>query len=52
VAKKFVKMHHIDKLLPHAMWSYNHKVYGVKPSKSTSMHFEHRALEVWKALYT
>jgi hypothetical protein len=23
-AKKYVKMHHIDKLIPRAMWKYNH----------------------------
>jgi hypothetical protein len=50
-AKKYVKMHHIDKLFPEAVWKYNHRVSGVKPGKSTSKHFAHRALEVWSALY-
>jgi hypothetical protein len=44
-------MHHIDKLFPQAVWNYNHKASGVKPSESTSKHFAHRALEVWSALY-
>jgi hypothetical protein len=51
VAKRYVKMHHIDKLFPQAVWNYNHKVYGVKPSESTSKHFAHRVLEVWSTLY-
>jgi hypothetical protein len=51
VAKKYVKMHHIDKLFPKAVWNYNHRVSGVKPSDSKSKHFAHRALEVWSALY-
>jgi hypothetical protein len=51
MAKKYVKMHHIDKLFPRAVWNYNHKVSGVKPSESTSKHFEHHALQVWSALY-
>jgi hypothetical protein len=51
VAKRYVKMHHIDKLFPQAVWNYNHKASGVKPSESTSKHFAHRALEVWSALY-
>jgi hypothetical protein len=46
VAKKYVKMHHIDKLFPQAVWNYNHKASNVKPSKSTSKYFAHRALEV------
>jgi hypothetical protein len=50
-AKKYVKMHHIDKLFPEAVWKYNHRVSGVKPGESTSKHFAHRALEVWSALY-
>jgi hypothetical protein len=50
-AKKYMKMHHIDKLFPEAVWKYNHRVSGVKPSESTSKHFAHRALEVWSALY-
>jgi hypothetical protein len=44
-------MYHIDKIFPCMVWNYNHKVFGVKPSESTSKHFEHRALEVWSALY-
>jgi hypothetical protein len=51
VAKRYVKMHHIDKLFPEAVWKYNHRVSGVKPGESTSKHFAHRALEVWSALY-
>jgi hypothetical protein len=51
VAKRNVKMHHIDKLFPHVVWIYNHKVSGVKPSKNISKHFAHRAFEVWSALY-
>jgi hypothetical protein len=46
-----VKIHHIDKLFPEAVWKYNHRVSGVKPGESTSKHFVHRALEVWSALY-
>jgi hypothetical protein len=44
-------MHHIDKLFPEAVWKYNHRVSGVKPSENKSKHFAHRALEVWSALY-
>jgi hypothetical protein len=51
MAKKYVKMHHIDKLFPEAVWEYNHRVSGVKPGESKSKHFAHRALEVWSALY-
>jgi hypothetical protein len=47
VAKKYVKMYLIDMLFPCAVWNYNHNIFGVKPSKSTSKHFEHCALEVW-----
>jgi hypothetical protein len=50
-AKKYVKMHHIDKLFPKAIWKYNHRVSGVKPGESKSKHFAHCALEVWFALY-
>jgi hypothetical protein len=50
-AKKYVKMHHIDKLFPEAVWKYNHRVSGVKPSESKSKHLVHRALEVSSALY-
>jgi hypothetical protein len=51
VAKRYVKMHHIDKLFPQAVWNYNLKAYGVKPSENTSKYFAYRALEVWSALY-
>jgi hypothetical protein len=50
-AKKYVKLHHIDKLFPEAVWEYNHRASGVKPKESTSKHFAHRALEVWSILY-
>jgi hypothetical protein len=50
-AKKYVKMHHIDKLFPEAVWKYNHRVSGVKPGESKSKHFAHSTLEVWSALY-
>jgi hypothetical protein len=50
-AKKYVKMHHIDKFFPEAVWEYNHRVSGVKPGESKSKHFAHRALEFWSALY-
>ena len=50
-AKKYVKMYHIDKLFPEAVWPYNHKNSGVKPNQSKSKHFAHCALEVWSALY-
>jgi hypothetical protein len=50
VAKKYMKMHHIDKLFLQAVWNYNHRVSGVKPSKNKSKHFAHHALEVWSAL--
>jgi hypothetical protein len=50
-AKKYVKMHHIDKFFPEAVWRYNHRVSGVKPSESKSKHFAHCELEVWSALY-
>jgi hypothetical protein len=33
-AKKYVKMHHIDKLFPEAVWKYNHRVSGIKLGKS------------------
>jgi hypothetical protein len=32
--KKYVKMHHIDKLFLEAVWEYNHRVSSVKPGKS------------------
>jgi hypothetical protein len=51
VAKRYIKMHHIEKFFLQAVWNYNHKASGVKPSESTSKHFVHRALEVWSALY-
>jgi hypothetical protein len=51
MAKKYVKMHHIDKLFPQAVWNYNHRVSGIKLSESKSKYFAHRALEVWSALY-
>jgi hypothetical protein len=51
MAKKYVKLHHIDKLFPEAVWEYNHRASGVKPKESTSKHFAHRALEVWSILY-
>jgi hypothetical protein len=51
VVKKYMKMYHIDKLFSPLVWNYNPKVSGVKPSESTSKHFEHRALEVWFVLY-
>jgi hypothetical protein len=51
MAKKYVKMHHIDKLFPEAVWKYNHRVSGVKPGESKSKYFAHRALEVWSALF-
>jgi hypothetical protein len=50
-AKKYVKMHHIDKLFPEAVWEYNHRVSDVKHGESKSKHFAHRAFEVWSALY-
>jgi hypothetical protein len=50
-AKKYVKMHHIDKLFPEAVWKYNHRVSGVKLGESISKHFAHRTFEVWYALY-
>jgi hypothetical protein len=50
-AKKYVKMHHIDKLFPEAVWKYNHRVSGVKSGKNKSKHFAHHALEVWSVLY-
>jgi hypothetical protein len=50
-AKKYVKMHHIDKLFPEAVWEYNHRVSGVKPGESKSKHFAYRVLEVWSTLY-
>jgi hypothetical protein len=50
-AKKYVKMHHIDKFFPEAVWEYNHRASGVKPKESKSKHFAHRALEVWSVLY-
>jgi hypothetical protein len=51
MAKKYVKMHHIDKLFLEAVWKYNHRVSGIKPGESKSKHFAHRALEVWSTLY-
>jgi hypothetical protein len=51
VAKRYVKMYHIEKLFPQAVWNYNHKASGVKPSESTSKHFAHCVLEVWSTLY-
>ena len=46
VAKRSMKMYHINNLFPHAVWNYNYKAFGMKPSKNTSKHFAHRALEV------
>jgi hypothetical protein len=51
VAKKYVKMHHIDKLFSQVVWNYNHSIFGVKPGENKSKLFAHRALEVWSALY-
>jgi hypothetical protein len=51
MAKKYVKMCHIDKLFPCVVWDYNHNISRMKPSKSISKHFVHRALEVWSVLY-
>jgi hypothetical protein len=50
-AKKYVKMHYIDKLFPEAVWKSNHRVSGIKPGEIKSKYFAHRALEVWSALY-
>ena len=46
IAKKYVKMYHIDKLFPEVVWLYNHKNFGVKPKENKSKHFAHRTLEV------
>ena len=51
MAKKYVKMYHIDKLFPEAVWPYNLKNSSVKPNQSKSKYFAHRAFEVWSALY-
>jgi hypothetical protein len=32
-AKKYVKMHHIDKFFPEVVWEYNHRVSGIKPRR-------------------
>jgi len=50
-ARKYVKMCHIDKLFPEAVWSYNHRNSGLKPKDCISKHFAHRALEVWSTLF-
>ena len=50
MANRYVKMHHIDKLFLHAVWNYNHKVFGVKPIENTSKHFVHCAFEVLSAV--
>jgi hypothetical protein len=34
MAKKYVKMYHIDKLFPEAVWKYNHRVSGIKPGEN------------------
>ena len=47
----YVKMYHIDKLFPKAVWTYNHKVFSVKPKENKSKHFAQCALEVWFVLY-
>jgi hypothetical protein len=49
--KKYVKMHHIDKLFPEAVWKYNCRVSSIKPGECKSKHFAHRVLEVWSTLY-
>ena len=49
--KKYMKIHHIDKFFSEAVWNFNHRVSGVKPSEIESKHFVYRALEVWSALY-
>ena len=51
ITKKYVKMYHLDKLFPKAVWKYNHRVFGVKLGENKSKHFAHCALEVWSALY-
>jgi hypothetical protein len=33
-AKKYVKMHHINKLFLEAVWKYNHRVSGIKSDES------------------
>ena len=50
-AKKYVKLYHIDKLFLEVMWTYNHRVFSIKPKKNKSKYFAHRVLEVWFALY-
>ena len=51
MAKKYVKMHHINKLFPETVWNYNHRVFGIKPSENKSKHFAHYALEAWSVIY-
>jgi hypothetical protein len=51
MAKKYVKLHHIDKLFPEAVWEYNHRASGVMSKESKSKYFAHCALEVWSVLY-
>jgi hypothetical protein len=46
-----VKLHHIDKFFPEAVWEYNLRASGVKPKENKSKHFTHLALEVWSVLY-
>jgi hypothetical protein len=50
MAKKYVKMSHINKLFPHVVWKLNHKIFEVKPGKSISKHFAHFEMEVWSTL--
>jgi hypothetical protein len=51
MAKKYVKMYHIDKLFPHTMKELNYNFFGIKPGKSISKHFAHIAMKGWSVLY-
>ena len=46
MAKKYVKIYHIDKFFSQAVGPYNHRVSGVKSKGSKSKYFAYRALEI------
>lgn len=51
LAKKYVKMYHIDKLFPVHVHELHHRQKGVKAETCTHNHFVHRANEVHAVLF-
>ena len=49
--KKYVKMYHIDKLWPRECHESHTKNFACRPWMCKNDHFNHRAEEVWRALF-